>query len=150
VPVPCQEPEADVNTRLLKIIAAVALGFVLAFAGGWVWGASGRLELQSRLKQTDLRLQIAEARGRLLAARVDLYTLNFGAAAQNLESAKGPLEAVIGIYERDGEADRLTEARAALAAVEEARKLAAQVDQAAQGAATRALAAFERATSPAK
>ena len=138
------------NTRLLKIIAAVALGFVLALAGGWVWGASGRLELQSRLKQTDLRLQIAEARARLLAARVDLYTLNFGAAAQNLESAKVPLEAVIGSYERDGEASRLTEARAALAAVEEARKLAAQVDQSAQGAAVRALAAFERATGPAK
>ena len=108
------------NTRLLKIIAAVALGFVLAIAGGWVWGASGRLELQSRLKQTDLRLQIAEARARLLAARVDLYTLNFGAAAQNLESAKVPLEAVIGRYERDGEAGRLTEARVALTAVEEA------------------------------
>ena len=138
------------NTRLLKIIAAVALGFVLAIAGGWVWGASGRLELQSRLKQTDLRLQIAEARARLLAARVDLYTLNFGAAAQNLESAKAPLEAVIGSYERDGEAGRLTEARAALAAVEEARKLAAQVDQSAQGAAARALAAFERATGSAK
>jgi exonuclease VII small subunit len=134
-----------VNTRLLKIIAAVALGFVLALAGGWVWGASGRLELQSRLKQTDLRLQIAEA-----CARVDLYTLNFGAAAQNLESAKVPLEAVIGSYERDGEASRLTEARGALAAVEEARKLAAQVDQSAQGAAVRALAAFERATGPAK
>ena len=138
------------NTRLLKIIAAVALGFVLALAGGWVWGASGRLELQSRLKQTDLRLQIAEARARLLAARVDLYTLNFGAAAQNLESAKVPLEAVIGSYERDGEDARVTDARAALSAIEEARKLAAQVDQSAQGAAARALAAFERATAPAK
>jgi exonuclease VII small subunit len=139
-----------VNTRLLKIVGAVAFGFVLAFAGGWVWGASGRVELQSRLKQTDLRLQIAEARGRLLAARVDLYTLNFGAAAQNLESAKAPLEAVIGSYERDGESVRVTHARAALAAAEEARTLAARVDQSAQGAAARALAAFERATGPAK
>jgi hypothetical protein len=139
-----------VNTRPLKIIAAVALGLVLALAGGWVWGASGRLELQSRLKQADQRLQIAEARGRLLAARVDLYSLNFGAAVQNLESAKVPLDAVIGSYERDGESGRLTDARAALAAVEEARSLAARVDQSAQGAAARALAAFERATGPAK
>ena len=134
------------NVRLLKIIGAVALGFVLALAAGWVWGASGRLELQSRLNDADLRVQISDARGRLLAARVDLYSLNFGAATQNLEAAKIPLEAVIHRYERDGETARVAEAQGALRAVEDARRLAAQLDQSAQGAAAGALAALERAT----
>jgi hypothetical protein len=138
-----------VNVRLLKIIGAVALGMLLALAGGWVWGASGRGELQSRLDETDMRFQVSDARARLLAARVDLYSLNFGAATENLEAAKIPLEAVIHRYEGAGETERATDTRAALAAVEEARRLAAQMDQSAQGAAAAALGALERATRPA-
>ena len=134
------------NVRLLKIIGAVALGFVLALAAGWAWGASGRMELQSRLQDTDLRLQISDARARLLAARVDLYSLNFGAATENLEGAKVPIEAVIHRYERDGETARVTEAQGALAGVEEARRAAAKLDASAQTGAARALAALERAT----
>jgi hypothetical protein len=134
-----------VNARLLKIIGWVALGFLLALAGGYVWGASGRLELQSRLHETDLRVQVSDARTRLLAARVDLYSLNFGAATQDLEAAKIPLQAVIQRYESEGDATRATAAQSALAAVEKARRLAAQLDQSAQGAAADALAALERA-----
>jgi hypothetical protein len=137
-----------VNVRLLKIIGAVGLGFVLALAAGWVWGASGRSDLQSRLDATELRFQVSDARGRLLAARVDLYSLNFGAATQDLEAAKIPLEAVIHHYEREGERARVTDAQQALAAVEKARRLAAQLDQSAQGAAAGALTALERAARP--
>jgi len=141
--------EGDVNVRLLKIIGAVALGFVLALAAGWVWGASGRSELQSRLDQTTVRSEISDARGRLLAARVDLYSLNFGAATENLEAAKIPLAAVMHRYERDGETDRVKDAQAAIDATENARRLAAKLDQSAQGAAASALVTLERATRPA-
>jgi len=135
-----------VNARLLKIVGWVALGFVLALAAGYVWGASGRLALQSRLHDTDLRVQVSDARAHLLAARVDLYSLNFGAATQDLEAAKIPLQAVVQRYEQDGETVRVTDAQNALAAVEKARRLAAQLDQSAQGATADALAALERAT----
>ena len=134
------------NARLLKIVGWVALGFILALAGGYVWGASGRLELQSRLHDSDLRVQVSDARARLLAARVDLYSLNFGAATQNLEAAKIPLQAVVKRYESDGDAARVTDGQQALAAAEKARRLAAQLDQSAQGATADALAALERAT----
>ena len=134
------------SARLLKIVGGVALGLVLALAAGYVWGASGRLEVQSRLQDTDLRMQVSDARTRLLAARVDLYSLNFGAATQNLEAAKVPLHAVVQRYERDGETARVTDAQSALASAEKARRLAAQLDQSAQGAAADALAALERAT----
>jgi hypothetical protein len=141
--------EGDVDVRLLKIIGAVTLGFVLALAAGWVWGASGRSELQSRLNETTLRSDINEARARLLAARVDLYSLNFGAATENLEAAKTPLAAAMHRYERDGETDRVKGAQAAIEATESARRMAAKLDQSAQGAAARALATLERATRPA-
>ena len=134
------------NARLLKIVGWVALGFILALAGGYVWGASGRLELQSRLHDSDLRVQVSDARTRLLAARVNLYSLNFGAATQNLEAAKIPLQAVVKRYESDGDAARVTDGQQALAAAEKARRLAAQLDQSAQGATADALAALERAT----
>ena len=49
-------------------------------------------------------------------------------------------------YEGDGETARVTEARNALASIEKARRLAAQLDQSAQGVAADALAALERAT----
>jgi hypothetical protein len=96
--------------------------------------------LQSRLRDTELRFQISDARARLLAARVDLYSLNFGAATENLEAAKIPIQAVIQRYERDGESVRLTEAQGALAAVEDARRRAAKLDASAQTTCRRKLA----------
>jgi hypothetical protein len=89
---------------------------------------------------------VSDARARLLAARVDLYSLNFGAATQDLEAAKIPLQAMVQRYEQDGETARVTDAQNALASVEKARRLAAQLDQSAQGATADALAALERAT----
>jgi hypothetical protein len=56
------------------------------------------------------------------------------------------LQAVVQRYERDGDTARVTNAQGALAAAEKARRLAAQLDQSAQGAAADALAALERAT----
>lgn len=133
------------NARLLKIVGAVALALVLALASGWVWGASGKVELQTQLEETTLRLHLADARARLLAARVDLYSLNFGAATENLEASKIPLEGALNRFERDGDASRAAHVRSVLSAAEEARSLAAQVNPGAQAAAERALAALGQA-----
>jgi hypothetical protein len=130
---------------MLKIAGAVAVALVVALAAGWLWGSSGRRDLESRVASLELQNHFAEARARLLAARVDLYTLNFGSATRNFETAKKPLEAIATAFEQDGDADRAKEARAALAAAEEARRLAAQVNQSAQASAERAVAALGRA-----
>jgi hypothetical protein len=130
---------------MLKIAGAVAVALVVALAAGWLWGSSGRRDLESRVASLELQNHFAEARARLLAARVDLYTLNFGSATRNFETAKKPLEAIATAFEQDGDAGRAKEARAALAAAEEARRLAAQVNQSAQASAERAVAALGRA-----
>ena len=133
------------NTRMLKIVGAIALALVVALAAGWIWGSSGRRDLERRVASLELQNRLSEARALLLAARVDLYTLNFGSATRNFETAKKPLEAIAIAFEQDGDADRAKEARAALAAAEDARRLAAQVNQSAQASAERAVTALARA-----
>ena len=133
------------NTRMLKIVGAIALALVVALAAGWIWGSSGRRDLERRVASLELQNRLSEARALLLAARVDLYTLNFGSATRNFETAKKLLEAIAIAFEQDGDADRAKEARAALAAAEDARRLAAQVNQSAQASAERAVTALARA-----
>lgn len=134
------------NPRLWKIVAAVALGLVLAGAVGWIWGSQGRWAAEDRLASLQREHRLVEARARLLAAQVDLYKLNFGAAAANLESARGLLEqAAAGL---GGEqADIRTALQTSLESADEARRLASEVNPGAQAPAERALAALQRAES---
>ena len=133
--------------RLWKIVAAIALGLVLAVAAGWLWGASGAWEAQRELRTLQRDHQLTEARARLLAARVDLYTLNFGSAASNLGAAKRSLEQAVASYDAEEQAELVAALRGAVAAAEEGRRLAAEVSQSAQAAAERALAQLQRAES---
>ena len=61
---------------------------------GYAWGGSGRFTLQTALDEARERLDIAEARGHLLDARVSLYNVNFGDASRHFEEAKAPLRRV--------------------------------------------------------
>src|SRR5436190_23478342 len=74
------------DVRTVKIVGAVALAMILAVAGGWAWGRSGRAGMEERLAACDLRLRFTDAKSRILGGRVDLYSLNFGAAAQNFDA----------------------------------------------------------------
>jgi hypothetical protein len=79
---------------------------------------------------------------------VDLYGLNFGAATQNLETAKAMLSASIAELDRGDDATSVTSAatlRTALTETENARRQAAQVNQAAQASAEKALKALAEA-----
>jgi hypothetical protein len=134
-----------VNPRVWKIVGAVALGLVVAFGAGWLWGASGRWDAERRLSTLELQHQMTAARAHLLAARVDLYGLNFGAATQNLETAKAMLSASIAELDRGDDATSAATLRTALTETENARRQAAQVNQAAQASAEKALKALAEA-----
>lgn len=133
------------TTREWKIVGAAVLVAMLAFAGGWVWGTSGGRQAERELAGMRLRHDLMDARSRVLAARVDLYRLNFGSAATNLEEARVPLESAAAAFDAEGDRERAAAMRRAMEAAEEARSLAARVDQAAQGAAERALTEIQRA-----
>lgn len=130
--------------RLLLIglvVAVVVLGL------GYVWGASGRSAAQAALADSSQRLDVAEARGELLEARVSLYNMNFGDASRKLEEAKVPLRRMRERYADDGKTDAARSIGAALEHLEEAQRLAGKLDQAANSKTGEALEAIKVATS---
>ena len=118
-----------------------AIGVLIVCIGlGYAWGASGRRVVESALDHTRQQLDLAEARGALLDARVSLYNNNFGDASRRFEESKEPLRRVKDRYQNNGESDAASNIDAALRQVEEAQRLAGKLDP---GANTRAGEALE-------
>jgi hypothetical protein len=126
----------------------VLTGFVLmivALGLGFAWGSAGRGTAQGALEDLRQQLDLAEARGHILEARVSLYNVNFGDAQRQLDDAKGPLTKARDRAQSQGtrpNADALT---AALAHVQEAQRLAGRLDQSANNRANEALKAIQLA-----
>ena len=133
--------------RVGKIALFALVVFIVTLGLGYAWGAFGRLAIQRTLDDTRLQLDLAEARGQLLDARVSLYNMNFGDASRRLEEAKTPLRRT---RERYSDQDKDEAARAlatALEHVDEAQRLANKLDQAANTKTGEALEAIRVATS---
>jgi hypothetical protein len=129
----------------LTLIAAATL--IVTLGLGYAWGASGRVAVQGLLDEARQQLDLADARGQLLDARVSLYNMNFGDASRRLEEAKAPLRRT---RERYSDQDKDESARAvgtALELVDEAQRLANKLEQAANTKAGEALEAIRVATS---
>src|ERR671917_1865703 len=77
--------------RISKLILVAFIALIVTLGLGYAWGAYGRLAIQGALDDTRQQLDLAEARGHLLDARVSLYNMNFGDASRRLEEAKAPL-----------------------------------------------------------
>src|SRR5688572_31552379 len=122
------------------VVAIVLLGL------GYGWGVSGRGALQSSLDDVRQQLDLAEARGHVLDARVSLYNMNFGDASRRLEEAKTPLGRTRGRYADEGKDEAARAIATALEHVEEAQRLANKLDQAANTKAGEALEAIRVAT----
>ena len=129
-------------------LIVIGLAAVIVTLGlGYVWGAYGRNAIEGTLDDTRQQLDLAEARGHILDARVSLYNMNFGDASRRLEDAKAPLRRT---RERYSDQDKDESARAigtALELVDEAQRLANKLDQAANTKAGEALEAIRVATS---
>jgi hypothetical protein len=133
--------------RLVRI-ALIGLVTALVLVGlGYAWGVSGRSALESSLDETRQHLDIAEARGHVLDARVSLYNMNFGDASRRLEEAKVPLRRIRQRYVDAGRDDAVRSISAAIEHVDEAQRLAGKLDQAANSKAGEALEAIRVATS---
>ena len=135
------------NISRIKL-AAVAVGVLIVALGlGFAWGASGRVEIETVLEDVRQELDLAEARGSLLEARVSLYNVNFGDASRHFQEAKAPLRRAQDRYQRMGENAAAGSIAAALAHVEEGQRLASALDQGANAQAIEALEAIRVATS---
>src|SRR5919198_31116 len=78
----------------LKIALTALVALLVTLGLGYAWGASGKLSLNTALDESKQQLDLAEARGHLLDARVSLYNVNFGDASRQFEEAKAPLRRV--------------------------------------------------------
>lgn len=125
-------------TALVTLLVCLGLGYA--------WGSSGRRTLEATLTESRQQLDLAEARGALLEARVSLYNNNFGDASGRFEDAKDPLRRVRQRYQQARENDAASSIDAALRHVEEAQRLSAKLDPTANARAREALEAIRVAT----
>jgi hypothetical protein len=130
-----------------KLILSFVVAVVVALGLGYVWGASGRFSIQNALDDARQELDLAQARGALLEARVALYNVNFGDASKRLEDAKAPLRRVRERYQQVGKNAAAGSVTAALEHIDEGQRLAGKLDQAANNKATDALEAIKVASS---
>lgn len=131
------------GTVVLSIISAV----IVALGLGYAWGSSGRFSIQRTLDETKQQLDLAEARGRILDARVALYNVNFGDARRNFDETKPALQRVRERYQDQGKSDAAGSIDAAIRHIDEARRLAGALDSGSNAKAGQALEAIKVATS---
>ena len=132
--------------RGMKLVLTVFVLVVVAFGAGFAFGSAGRGTAQGALDDVRQQVDVAEARGRILEARVSLYNVNFGDAQRQLDDAKGPLTKARDRAQAQGAKPSADAFTAALGHVQEAQRLAGRLDQGANNRANEALKAIQVAT----
>jgi hypothetical protein len=132
--------------RIGRLALAAAIVAVVVLGLGYAWGSSGRSAMQSALDDARQRLDMAEARGLILDARVSLYNMNFGDASRRFEEAKDPLRRIRQRYVDAGQTDSVRSLSAALEHLDEAQRLSGKLDPGANSKAGEALEAVKVAT----
>jgi hypothetical protein len=133
-------------TRLKQwgMMAGVALAVL---AAGYVWGSWGRRAAERELVRSNALLALGEARRNALSGSLDLYKLNFGAAATHFETARATTDRARGLLTDAGSTADPADLTAAITALDEARALAAKLDQAAGQKAASAMTLLDKAAS---
>jgi hypothetical protein len=126
-----------------RLLLTVLFAIIIIVGLSYAWGASGRAGVQRVLDATQQQLDLAEARGAVLDARVSLYNNNFGDASRRLEDAKTPLRRARARYQDAGRRDAATGVDAALGYIDEAQRLAGKLDSTANARAADALEALK-------
>jgi hypothetical protein len=72
----------------MAVRAGVAAALLAAVLGGWLWGASGRWEIDRALRAAEVRNEVIEARAEILGARVSLYDGDYQGTIRQLASAR--------------------------------------------------------------
>ena len=125
------------NKSRIGLLAVVIVA--VALLGGLMLGRSGRSELEQQRRTAQLGLDLERARVSILHGRLELFGSNFGAASQQFDRARGPLQSAqesLTAGDRDADAARVS---AALTAITEAQQLALALKQEADAKATEAL-----------
>ena len=121
-----------------KLVLGVFVALLVALLAGWLWGASGKWDLDRALRVSELRTDLLQARSSVLVARLDVYSVNFGDASRHLEDARGLLRRAGERLKSLGRPDDVKRLDLALVRIDEAQRLAGQLDQEANSRAAEA------------
>ena len=127
-----------------KLVLGVLIALVVVLLGGWIWGASGKGTLDRALEASELSNDLLEARSSVLAARLDLYSVNFGDTSRHLESARAQLGRAEEQLKGLGRKDDVKQLQTALAQIDEAQRLARRLDQSANTRAAEAATIIDK------
>jgi hypothetical protein len=128
--------------------AGVLAGIGLAIlAAGYIWGAWGRRDAERQLARSRAILALSDARRNALAGSVDIYKLNFGAAATHFETARATADQSQSLLSAAGSNVNPADLSAAVASLDQARALAAKLDQSAGQKAAAAVTLLDKAAS---
>jgi hypothetical protein len=121
-----------------KLVLGVVVAVLVAGLGGWFWGISGTRVVDRALQASELRSDLLEARSSVLTARLDVYSVNFGESSRHLEDARTQLRRAEARLKSLGRQDDLTRLAPAFTGIDEAQRLAGQMDQTANARAAEA------------
>ncbi len=113
----------------MKLTLAVGVALLVALGLGWAWGASGRSEINRALGTAELRDSLLEGRAAVLEARLDVYSVNFGTASRHLEAARSALRDADARLTGLGREENAKRVKTALTRIDEAQRLAGQLNQ---------------------
>jgi hypothetical protein len=113
----------------MKFAVGILVAVLIALGAGWFWGASGRSESDRSAHAAELQRDLYHAHSSVLAARVDLYNVNFGDASRHLEDAKAALLVAGDQLKTAGRSDDATKLNQASARITEAQQMAGRLDQ---------------------
>jgi hypothetical protein len=114
---------------MLKLILGICVAVLVAALAGWIWGASGTSAKARALQTLQLRDELLEARAAVLDARLDIYSVNFGEASRHFEAARSGVRAASQQLNSLGRQDDVKRLELALTRIDEAQRLAGQLNQ---------------------
>jgi hypothetical protein len=134
--------------KQLKLAGIGLLVALTVLAVGYLWGARGRWAAEERLGVMERQWRLADARREALAGSVEIYKLNFGAAAGHFEAARATAASVAAALDAAGLSGHGGNSRSAATHLYEARALASKLDQAAGQKAAAAVGELDQAAGP--
>ena len=113
----------------IKLILGIFVAVMVALLAGWAWGTWSHSGTAGALQTAELRGELLGARAATLDARVAIYSVNFGEASAHLENARGLLRRADERLKALGRAGEAAQVAAALAAIDDAQRMAGKLDQ---------------------
>ena len=127
------------SPRTIAIVATIVLAAGLS---GWLYGASGRSDVEQARRAAVQQSDLNEARALVLEGKVAIFQLNFGDAAKHFDSARAAVERMQTALRETAQAERAGRLEIVLSHLRDAQRLAVSLDANARNAADAALQAL--------